>query len=364
MNATFPFTAKALPPCAKSYLRLIQGNAVADDFDAKREHIPLLTDVFSYQFKGPSGQVIDEMVLPDKLAHYTTAQAAFDIISARDDKRCLWLRNATVMNDFKELSYGQEMIVEAFADPHFEKAFNKAYQALAPNSAPVATLMENGLEDIRRNTFLLSLSRHSPEELKSGRLSMWRAYGGTTNVALVFDLEALYVGSYAWPVILSPVMYFGVEEVRGEFERILAAMLARKDELSRVPPHLIEAELKESLETLLLTTKHPGFAEEEEWRLIHRQEAVEPVGDFDPSEIPSKIVCLSGIVQKVYYLPMRRPGETEVTSEGLSDLLTRIIIGPTSNEALVRDGFVQLLEEAGLTDADQRVLVSGIPLRR
>jgi len=309
-----------------------------------------------------TGYTLEDMMLPAQLVHYTSAQAAFDIISARDDKRCLWLRNATEMNDFKELSYGQELISEAFDNPQFEGEFNTAYRALAPDTVDVSKLMEESLDAIRRSTFLLSLSEHSPSELESGRLSMWRAYGGKANVALVFNVEQIFSGGYGWPVIISSVKYLGVDEVRKKLRHILSKIILQKRDLPDMPGSLIENKLRDALEALLLTTKHPGFSEEQEWRLIHRDTSSSCTGDI--FDIPSKIACVGGIVQKVHYLPLRRPDQSEVTPTGLTELLSRIIIGPTSNEAIVREGFVQLLRDAGVEDAEPRVTVSGIPLRR
>ena len=322
----------------------------------------ILRQVFSSEFKGPNGELVDHMILPNELVHYTSAQAAFDIISARDDKRCLWLRNATEMNDFKELSYGQELIAEAFDDPQFNDEFNSAYRALGPDTADVSKLMEESLDAIRRSTFLLSLSQHSASELESGRLSMWRAYGGNANVALVFNVEPIYSGEYSWPVIISSVKYDGVDEVRRTLRHILAGMIEQKSHLEKLPGSSIENALKDAFEVLLLTTKHPGFSEEQEWRLIHRDTS--PPLFEGMVGIPSKIACIGGIVQKIHYLPFRRPDQTEVTPTGLNELLAQIIIGPTSNEAIVKDGFVQLLRDAKVDDPESRVTVSGIPLRR
>lgn len=45
-----------------------------------------------------------------KFAHYTSAQVATDIIKAPGEDRCLWLRNAMLMNDFSEIEYGQQLL--------------------------------------------------------------------------------------------------------------------------------------------------------------------------------------------------------------------------------------------------------------
>lgn len=44
-----------------------------------------------------------------RIAHYTSAENALNIISGRT----LWLRNAAVMNDFMEVTYGRDCVVSA-----------------------------------------------------------------------------------------------------------------------------------------------------------------------------------------------------------------------------------------------------------
>ena len=108
----------------------------------------------------------------------------------------------------------------------------------------------------------------------------------------------------------------------------------------------------------MLTTKHPAFREEEEWRIIYG-----PSIDARP-ELPGRIVCLDGVVQKVHFIPMQNVPALGVKGAELGEILQRVIIGPTDNPELVKDAFVSLLRNAQFQDAETRVITSDVPLRR
>lgn len=295
-----------------------------------------------------------------KLVHYTSAQAALQILTAEDDSgRCLWLRNATEMNDFSEVGFGQQMLINVLRDNEFQNSFLNACRDVNPAIQNVFNLMGQEFETIKSNTYLLSLSLHTGLELEIGLLSMWRAYGGPANICLVFNSDAFVNDQDAYTVTLSPVQYNGAIGVRQELTRIRDAMVTHRDTLKQIDSNLVMYNLKYALDVMLLSTKHPGFKEESEWRVIYRP----PNYPIEP-DVPSKVVCINGIVQTVYYLPMKDIPEKNLKKANLNDLLHRVIIGPTPNPLVVQNAFVRLLKQAKVQDAEQRVVVSGIPLRR
>jgi hypothetical protein len=103
-------------------------------------------------------------------------------------------------------------------------------------------------------------------------------------------------------------------------------------------------------------SKHPGFAEEREWRLIHL-----------PKQTPSKILqraieVIGGIPQTVYKIPLAdRPDEGLNTAP--AKLLKKVIIGPSNFPSPIYEAFVSELENAGMKDAASKVVISSIPLR-
>ena len=163
----------------------------------------------------------------------------------------------------------------------------------------------------------------------------------------------------AYDAVIAPVDYGGpgkfVEGVAG----IVETMIANRDALRQIDPETVKTNLKYALDVMILSTKHPGFEEENEWRVIHRAQLTPA-----PNSPPSKIVSVNGIVQKVFYLPMKNIPEHDVTNADINTLLFRILIGPTPNPDLVWEGFVTLLAENGVQNPVDKVITCNIPLRR
>lgn len=212
---------------------------------------------------------------------------------------------------------------------------------------------------IKSSTYLLSLAQHNIQEQQSGILSMWRAYGGLANVCLILRTEPFANPQTAYDLSVSPVMYGGLLEFRKQLNTMSARMIERQEDLRRIPTETVEFNIKRALDFAVLSTKHPSFHEEKEWRVIYRPPEPPAIPD-----VPSKIVSVDGIVQKVFYLPMVNRPEHGILSAELNQILDRIIIGPTPNPDLVRRAFVDLLYAANVEDAINRVVVSGVPLRR
>jgi hypothetical protein len=124
-------------------------------------------------------------------------------------------------------------------------------------------------------------------------------------------------------------------------------------------PANITYSLKLAIDSLILSTKHPSFEEEGEWRIIYR-----PKDSPTPFDVPKKIVSVNGIVQRVHCLRMKNQPDKNLTGADLNELLDKVLIGPTPNPTLVEDAFIQLADMAGLDNPTTRVAVSAVPLRR
>jgi hypothetical protein len=48
-----------------------------------------------------------------RFVQYTTAEAALGMLTSRE----VWLRNASCMNDYSEMRFGVERVLEAYASP-------------------------------------------------------------------------------------------------------------------------------------------------------------------------------------------------------------------------------------------------------
>ncbi len=308
---------------------------------------------------GSSDDLVARVTPNLRLAHYTSAETALRIIRGDGTDRALWLRNATEMNDFSEIEFGQACLEHTLNQPGIADRLGRIGESLGINiDNEVFGPMGEERQRIKRETFLLSLSEHDSAD-NMGVLSMWRAYGGNSNVCLLFNTDALTSPQQAYDVDITVVDYGGPDGFSKRFTSVLDDVEKNLEQLKRVDQHQITFNWKAVLDDMVLSTKHPSFAEEKEWRIIYRRKATPMI----PAP-PYKIVVLAGIAQVVHYLPMADVPDMSVKKATLEDILDRIIIGPTANPPLVMEAFVTQLYQAGISNPAQRVVTCNIPLRR
>ncbi len=116
--------------------------------------------------------------------------------------------------------------------------------------------------------------------------------------------------------------------------------------------------MAEAFRYAVVCTKHPGFMEEREWRVIYspaiRKSAV----------IVEDIETIGGVPQKVCKLPLKDQLELGLEGFDLSKLIDRVIVGPCQNPFEIYEALVELMSSAGVADANSKVFVSDIPLRQ
>jgi hypothetical protein len=209
---------------------------------------------------------------------------------------------------------------------------------------------------IRTSTYITCLSEHGRAEDDVGRLAMWRAYAQACGVALVLNARPLPGrGSAAAGVNAGPVEYADRPTFLRGFDAFVERMLAERDYLAGLGPEAVCRHLGGSYYHAALSTKHPGFAEEREWRVVFN-----PTLDAADHLVRSVEVC-RGEAQVIYRLPLRDAPEAGIDGMALPDILEALIIGPSDNPRAVRDAFVELLSD--VRDAEHRVRVSDIPVR-
>lgn len=323
--------------------------------DSDNEILQILTDAFY----GYSEEMKDRVTPEMRFAHYTSAETALSIINAHGDDRALWLRNATEMNDFSEVEYGLSCLKNTLS------RFDVTARLIAIASSLNMNLNKDFVEylgkehqSIKSDTYLLSLAEHKFED-HLGVLSMWRAYGGRSNVCIVMNTAPFLTPQNAYDVDITAVDYRGEQGFLERFLKVLSDMESNAKRLKNLEAGLISLNWRSVIADMVLSTKHPGFAEEKEWRLIHRKKEF----TITPAP-PSKVVCVNGVVQTVHYLPLKNVPELGVVGANLDQLLCRLIIGPTENPHLVRNAFIRALGEAGVGNPEHRVFMSPIPLRR
>jgi len=288
--------------------------------------------------------------------HYTSVATLEKILQGDE----LWFSNPLYMNDYEELRYGMNTGASEF----------RTHRGLieACGSARVhAKLVESFDELFHRfdtehalDTYVLCLTEHDPQN-NDGVLSMWRGYGANGGgVALVFDASKLPAVEDS-PFIVSKVQYANhptrlqwIDNKLSALAEVLRASAPSDDDLHQVAHAWIER-----LKLFALFTKHDGFSEEKEWRIVYF-----PDRDRDRSltQMLGYAVTPKGVEPKLRVRLKELPGST---AQGLSleSLIERIILGPSLSTVLAAGSLRRMLELNGRHTLAQKILPSSIPYR-
>ncbi len=219
-------------------------------------------------------------------------------------------------------------------------------------------LFDKWLPHNRYNVYVTCISEHANDEDAYGRLSMWRAYGrGSIGVAIIMRNEPFWQHSHALKAYASPIAYSRNQDFNTEMLRVVSNIRENCAFLKTVPRPTQVGFLFNTLMCAAACTKHPGFAEEREWRLVHLPKMGES------AFLEKSIQTIGGVPQTIYKVPLK-----DIPEEGLigiepQSLFDRIIIGPSTYPWPLYEAFVSVLKEAGVKDAEERVVCSDIPVR-
>ncbi|MDQ0301339.1 DUF2971 domain-containing protein [Ancylobacter polymorphus] len=290
-----------------------------------------------------------------KLAHYTSAENALNIINGDT----VWLRNAGVMNDHSEIEHGRDILQAALDLPmlggRLYALLDQAHFGLAQR---IGDHVKRQRKQAREQIFMASLCETAAND-RLGRLSMWRAYGGTTSgAALVFNGDVFASAELPLQSFASPVLYGDIDEFAQEFETLINRLDQAPALLSNVTADMAFRAVSSALDFAILSVKHRGFEEEREWRVIHRP--------FDQASqhVVKTVASIGGTPQLIYQMPLvSRPG-MNISGLTLDRLLHRVIIGPSLHPETTWRALVESLRAKGVTSPEARVVISDIPLRQ
>jgi hypothetical protein len=287
-----------------------------------------------------------------RLVHYTTAEAATSIIRSKE----VWMRPSSCMNDFMEVQHGLNCVLSAYNNG--EKAFKQALDRVSDGlSKEIENLFNGWIPHLRTDTYLSCFSEHDEREDAFGRLSMWRAYGQITGVALVVSSAPFLAPSTALKAYASPVAYLSDKDFEKIFSRVTAAIDENADFLRLQGRAMLVNVVFDMLRFAALCTKHPAFEEEREWRVLYCP-ALE-----SSKHVLKDIKVINGTPQPIYRIPLRDIPDEGLEGVEIPALLDRVIIGPTKYPLAMWKAFDGLLAEAGVEDSASKVFISDIPLR-
>lgn len=292
-----------------------------------------------------------------RFVHYTSAAVAHEII----EKKKVWMRQASCMNDYLEIEHGLDCVAAAYRGDHGQRL--KAF--LDGKFPGISQEIEKKYDEIqpklRFETYITCLSEHAgegfEEEDKYGRLSMWRAYGRGTGVALVMDQSALWETTTQLGIFTTPVAYLDDVSFAEQMGILATNLEANADFLASIGRDVVRDSVVNAFATAAVSTKHPGFKEEREWRVVQMATTGFPC----PLEKPIKVI--SGAPQQVLLIDLAGQAPTSMPSLTVPSLLDRLIIGPTAFPIPQHRAFGRALWEAGIADPWGKIVVSHLPLR-
>ena len=221
----------------------------------------------------------------------------------------------------------------------------------------MGNVTDSWLPHFRMNTFIASISRHLESENINGKLSMWRAYGRNTGVAIVMNVTPFTLPSDAYGAYSAPVQYKNFNTFNMVAIKIFTLLMDNKTRILSIDREIVKQAIIYFLRISIFCTKHVGVEEEREWRIFYTP-------GFDPDGAVVKSLELIGDVpQIVYKLPLEGVKMTDDYTVTLDRLLSHIIIGPCSYPFVIDEALENVLGECGVTKPKTRIAISEITLR-
>ncbi len=291
------------------------------------------------------------------LAHYTTFQTLEAVLSKEE----FWFSCPLFMNDHEEMSFGMNLGRYVFNKLVGDQNFVEACGGKA--RADVYRNQMNNLFDAVDQSaldfFVLCFAEHDADN-DDGLLSMWRGYGGNgAGAALIIDPTCLPFNE-ASPLIVAKVNYMATNE-REEWvvKTVRDAMEFAKD--PSFDDEILKQHAEKLFEVLLLAallTKHRGFEEEREWRVIYLPYR----NPGSPVKEHIGYTLVSEKVEPKLKLPIR-PIEEGPETWKFDDLVKKIILGPTHNSAIAMNSACKMLTALKKDAWVSKLVASSIPYR-
>ncbi|UDL90198.1 DUF2971 domain-containing protein [Mesorhizobium sp. PAMC28654] len=292
------------------------------------------------------------------LAHYTSAKVLLDML----EKKEVWMRNARCMNDFSEIDYAKWCIQEYFRDEKRRDAFRLACENCHEGAFDfVSKLLDGHLPAIYNRTYISCLAQHDIEDDANGRLSMWRGYGGADVAVSIVLRKAAVIrdGSGPYGIQGYPVQYPKMDGLFEDLNRRRDIMVENKEEISSGSFEYFRNHLFGMFQVLLATIKHPGFSEENEWRLIYLPD-LNPSKDMEKTKVQ---IALNGMPQSIYKIPVNGEKFNDDRAVTVDELIQGIIVGPCAEAGVAIAAIQDALMRANHRSAQKIVHFCGIPYR-
>ena len=293
---------------------------------------------------------------PPLLAHYTSIPVLEKILRDKE----IWLSNPLFMNDLHEMRFGLNEGALIFDDNDLLKEAGGSSERALKLAQYFKFYFSKFDTEAAFDTYIFCVSEHDKDD-RDGLLSMWRGYGSQGNgAAIVFNpANVTFIPN---SILTLAIVSYGttekrITELRDALKRW--AQITASLEIPDSKLHLASHAAFAFLRNYALTTKHSGFSEEREWRLIYlkdndsegllRQSLGHHIGPrgVEP-KLKLKIAPIAGVTSDDF---------------SLDNLVHKIILGPSVSSPLAVQSVTRMLEGIGSSGYKDRIEASSIPLR-
>jgi Protein of unknown function (DUF2971) len=298
------------------------------------------------------------------IAHYTS----FSTIEKVLEKEEIWFSHPFYMNDTQELWYNMHLCQGVLEHECSRRVQDESTHVQVRNQIYLLQYLFHEIvgfheKEYFKDIYVFCASIHKMND-QDGLLSMWRGYGDAgSGAAIVFDTRKF--GKYEdFPFVFGQVEYRDddwrekwIKEKITSYLKQLVQLTLSKQDVMRASHALLQRLL-----LFALFTKHPGYEEEQEWRVAY-------IGDRDRKkdfeEMFSYFSGARGIDPKLK-LDFRNFAKltAQPTTQPLSfvDTVDRIILGPTAGGPYAVEAMKRMLSASGKEQIN--VFQSSIPFRR
>ncbi|MDQ6855008.1 MAG: DUF2971 domain-containing protein [Actinomycetota bacterium] len=276
------------------------------------------------------------------LFHYTTAAGLLKILQSSS----LWASDHRFLNDAQEALFARDLLVDAVRtmDNPVRSPDHWAHDLGEDAATTFANYQGFIVDELGSSGFGVYVACFC----ESGDLlSQWRGYGTDHGYSIEVTVDALEatlsgLSTYAPATGVAQVRY-GTDAARDVVDAALRSVADFNLNHPGVKAHYKALELN----SMLARIKHPGFAEEREWRLVAAFEIFdEPIGQVEDERTKFRSTPMAIVPYIELDLPL--------------DAIVSIRVGPGTNVDVREAGVRRLLKALG---SRAEVLQSDLPLR-
>ena len=281
--------------------------------------------------------------------HYTNAETAFKLIKNQE----IWLRNVAVLNDYREFEHGKECLVKLLDGSEEGQALKNIFNDINPDIFDkVYSNFKNWAPFIKDDFYISCFSEHKKNDDDIGKLSMWRAYGGDSGVAIIFKQDFFSEIYTNYSLDFSCVAYLNRDELKKEINYLTTSITNNIEQVKTLSIDDLSFRLFNVFRFTALCNKHIGFEEEKEWRLI----AVAKQHTNDKNIlIKHEIETIKGIPQNIIKINLNK--------DLLKNMIYKVLIGPCLYPSIIRSSIATELSKIGVTKPEKIIHISNVPLR-